>query len=199
MDSIEAVFYINLAYRIDRKQHIERELEKAGFTNNMIYRIEAIEDVNGNLGCSKSHLLALKTAMNKNFNRFLIVEDDFEMCVTPEIFRQSITHALQDLDFDVVMLAHNTQKCIPFKNGLVKIISSQTRSGYLVNSNFAETLMNNFQESVDLMIKFGRSNIEAFGDQHWKKIQENSKWYAFEPRIAIQKAGYSDNEKRFVN
>lgn len=159
--------------------------------------MEAIEDTPGNLGCSKSHAKALEYAIQKGFSRFLIVEDDFELCVSPEVFQAKLWE-MASLDFDVLMLAHNTSLSSRHNANLIRVQSSQTRSAYVVNAHFAPALLKNFREAIDLMTRLGKVH-HAHGDQHWKLLQPLSKWYAFEPRLAKQRASYSDNEKAFAN
>ena len=56
---LENVFYINLEERIDRKTHVENELNSLGW----IYeRFNAIKAKSGRIGCSMSHLKLLVKA-----------------------------------------------------------------------------------------------------------------------------------------
>ena len=70
---IKHAFYINLASRPDRKQHVEEQLKIMGIQAE---RFNAIKLANGALGCSLSHLKCLETAKENNWSHLLVVEDD---------------------------------------------------------------------------------------------------------------------------
>ena len=60
---IKHAFYINLASRPDRKQHVEEQLQILGINAQ---RFNAIKLPNGALGCSMSHLKCLEIAKQNN-------------------------------------------------------------------------------------------------------------------------------------
>jgi hypothetical protein len=59
MDYIDAVFYINLESRVDRKDHFLQEVQKLT-DRSKVHRINAVRDANGALGCTLSHIKTLK-------------------------------------------------------------------------------------------------------------------------------------------
>lgn len=202
MNSIDAVVYINLERRTDRRELVEAELRTAGFEPSRIHRFNAVaQDDNGNLGCSMSHVGAMRLAIESGWKRVLFLEDDFQLKTSPEVFQTSLKDAFEFLrdDFDVLMLAHSTQSFSRVTDSLIKILQSQTRCAYVVNMEFSPVLLKNFEEAVELMKTHGRGMKGAYGDQHWKLLQPKSRWYAFHPALAKQRAGFSDNEKRFTN
>ena len=49
LDDIKNSFYINLEHRTDRREHVEKELDKIGIKAT---RFNAIKMTNGAIGCS---------------------------------------------------------------------------------------------------------------------------------------------------
>jgi GR25 family glycosyltransferase involved in LPS biosynthesis len=62
------VVYINLKHRVDRKCHVEKQLNAVGFKN--FVRFDAIKMKFGALGCSLSHLNCLEIAKKITGNTF---------------------------------------------------------------------------------------------------------------------------------
>ena len=76
---IDAIFYINLDHRSDRKEHILQEIRKIDPTLSKTHRIQAeyVPD-HGALGCTKSHIKAFQLFMeHPEWKNCLILEDDF--------------------------------------------------------------------------------------------------------------------------
>ena len=56
LNRVDAVIYINLDHRKDRKKQIESELKRMGVKKTKIIRFPAVyEKYNGHLGCKKSY------------------------------------------------------------------------------------------------------------------------------------------------
>ena len=77
------VMYINLDSRVDRKEHVEKELVKIGVIHPE--RLKAVKLENGALGCSMSHLKCIEIAKQQNYEYVLICEDDITF-LNPIIF-----------------------------------------------------------------------------------------------------------------
>ena len=78
------IFYINMASRPDRRQHVERQLVAHGLTAT---RIDAVTPADfqlspdsplssGELGCSRSHQKIWRLMVENNIAAALILEDD---------------------------------------------------------------------------------------------------------------------------
>jgi hypothetical protein len=66
MDNFDIIYYINLEYRTDRKEHILYELSKFGNLN--VVRVNAIYNPDfGIVGCGKSHALAVEHFVNTGY------------------------------------------------------------------------------------------------------------------------------------
>jgi GR25 family glycosyltransferase involved in LPS biosynthesis len=215
MENIDKIYYINLDHRLDRKkqfeQQIESHLQNNANTNanilldSRIERFAAIENIQGLLGCSMSHLEVIKKAKQANARYILVFEDDFEFIVSKDIFENNITNLFKlvnaGLDFKVVMLAYNAQNIFPCNdicNALLyKTTDVQTCAGYLVNSAYFDELIECWSEGVKLYQETGQDWIYCC-DQYWKKLQKE-KWFLFKTRIGKQCAGFSDCGKRFTD
>ena len=197
-DNIDIVYYINLNYRTDRKESFLSNMEKIDFPQEKIKRIEAIKNDRGEIGCSRSHILALTEFINSNYNNCIIFEDDFIFKESPETVKLNLQKLFDNkVDYDVVMLsgAIYNAEYTPY-DFLYKVKNGQTTSGYLVSKKFAKTLLDNFIEGEKLLSSHDRSKYGNYAiDQYWKKLQPNNNWYVFHPTLGKQMPSYSDIDK----
>ena len=198
-DYFGGIFYINLEQRIDRKDEMEKEL------NNMELKYErfnAIKNNDGNpgcVGCFKSHIAILKHAKENNLKNVVIFEDDFSFKVSKEeFFKQIKTFFDKNIEFDVLMLSYGLLSYKEYDDQLIKIHEAQTASGYIVNSCFYDTLINLFDECLELLITT-RCHWLFVNDQCWKMLQPKSNWYAFKKHIGVQRPSFSDLAGAFVD
>ena len=203
MDYIDAVFYINLESRPDRKDHFLQEISKLCDTTK-VHRIDAVWNTNGALGCTMSHIKTLETFLtNPDWNACIVLEDDFTFRNSDISYNNSsLNSVFQNFpDWDCCMLAAGIYG-ITFWNTTIetvkKVHSAQTSSGYCVTRKFAPTLLANLKESRDSMIKNGRLHENCL-DQYWKKIQPHCNWYVILPSLGYQYGNYSDIEQVFTN
>ena len=197
--NIEHIFYINLAHRTDRKSEIEHELENMGLSHKA-ERFDAILMKPGPFGCGYSHIGALKLAKERGYKNILILEDDFMFIVNKETLETQFKLFFDCVKtYNVCMLSYNTMKsedCIyPFLN---KVIDSHTASGYLVNENFYDALIDNFETAMK-NLKHGFEHWLYSIDQSWKILQPAALWYQFKTRIGKQRPSYSDICERDVS
>jgi GR25 family glycosyltransferase involved in LPS biosynthesis len=199
---IDGILYINLAHRVDRKKHIEKELNKLSPICNKIERIDAVKHKNGAKGCGMSHIKALEYAKQNKWNNILIVEDD--ILFKDKNLVENVNNSLNDLNdkYDILMFSGNVLKQNNTNiNNLAKPINVQTTSCYLINSHYYDTLIKVFEESVENLKDINEhSNSHKWAiDRNWFKLQEKDNWYIFKPTIAYQMEDYSDIENRKVN
>lgn len=194
ISDIKHAFYINLDTRPDRKQHVERQMTIIGINAE---RFKAIKLTNGALGCSMSHLKILETAKSNDWDHVLIVEDDIKF-LNPEVFIKQFNKFLEiHKEFDVALLAGNNMP--PFSNiddTCVKVSRCQTTTGYLVKNHYFDTLIHNYRKGIEKLIKQPKEHILYALDKYWFHIQEKHNWYLITPLTVIQRADYSDIEKR---
>ena len=197
MDQIDAILYINLAHRTDRKQHILAELSKICTDSSKIHRIDAVYKNPGALGCLMSHIQSLLYALtHKDWQTVLVVEDDFTFnCDTPVEQIKS----LFSQPFEVGLLSHNYLQCTDTDQINVKRVTySQTSSSYIIRRSYIPVLLQNFNESLADMLSNGQMHTNCL-DIHWKTIQLKHQWYALMPAIGYQYANFSDITQTFVD
>jgi hypothetical protein len=198
INEIKHVIYINLDIRRDRKEHVEKELKKIGFSD--ITRFPAIKTPNGSFGCSLSHLKILQTAKEYNLPHILIVEDDIQFN-DPLLFTEQFNKFLKiNSTWDVVLLAGNNGGPFIVENDCsVKVTKCQTTTGYLVHCHYYDTLIDNIKEGLQLLMKEPHKHFLYAIDKYWFKLQEKYNWYLITPLSVIQKPDYSNIEKRVTN
>lgn len=204
MNHIDAILYINLAYRVDRNQHILSEIKKVCEDETKIHRIDAIKNDEGALGCGLSHIKALECAMSHpEWNRILILEDDFTFI---DLSTEEINFYIDELisydpHMDIGLLSYN-HSFIRYENTpnrwVKKVHYSQTASSYLISKDYIPSLLQNMRESITDMQKNGKRHENCI-DIHWSLLQPHGKWYATFPVIGYQYENYSDIERRFVS
>lgn len=194
---IKHAFYINLASRPDRKQHVESQLDIIGIKAE---RFNAIKLPNGALGCSMSHLKCLETAKQQGWSHLLIVEDDIKF-LEPKLFKNHLNLFLsKHKSWDVVLIGGNNIP--PYKkidDTCVKVSSCQTTTGYLVNGHYFETLIENIRTGIKNLVKFPEQHVLYAIDKHWFQLQKRDNWFLIIPLTVTQREDYSDIEKRPTN
>lgn len=196
MEYIDKIIYINLDHRTDRKEEIENELR----SYSMDFKAERFEAIStpgfGILGCGKSHLEVLKLAKKRNYKNVLILEDDFCFLRSKSEIDTVINRIFEDkIEFDVIMLSYGEQEYTSTENvDLIKINKASTASGYLVNSNFYDKLIDLYECAMPLL-NSTHEHWNYANDVVWFDLQKKSKWYGISPRCGKQRASYSDNSE----
>jgi len=111
INRLDAIIYINLEERNDRKDLLMKELKKLKTDMSKVHKVSGVYmPKNGHKGCIQSHIIALNMIKMNNWNRVLILEDDAELNIIPETFNTIINKSLEELDkyypeWNVLMLA----------------------------------------------------------------------------------------------
>lgn len=190
--------YINLNKRTDRKKIIENQLNNFDLDYE---RFEAIENSDfGIVGCSLSHLKVLQIAKERRYKNILILEDDFHFLVSKEDFEKQLSLFFNTkIEYNVCMLSYfllDSQKTQ--YEFLLKVIEAQTASGYIVNENYYDKLIELYEFAIPKLIQTKEHWIYA-NDQIWKKYQSTDNWFCFTNRIGKQSDGFSDTSQRYEN
>lgn len=195
---IDKIFYINLDKREDRKTEIDNELKNYGLYDK-VERIAAVHTPGqGILGCTMSHLHAIKLAKERNYSNVLILEDDFHFTVSKEEFENQLQLFFENnIEYDVCMISYLLQRSETTEfSFLTKVIEAQTASGYIIHSSFYDKMIELYEWAVPLLAQTNQHWNYA-NDQCWKKLQPTANWYCFTNRCGKQRAGYSDNSERY--
>lgn len=204
MEHIDVVFYINLDHRVDRREHIEKELRLLCPDSSKPIRISAIKHSIGAIGCFKSHIHALELFLaNTSWNTCMVLEDDFTFKYrTSEEINAQLNTFFRSIDtWDMLTLSYNPaafNTAPTHDESIVKVLSTQTTSGYCVNRCFVETLLANFKAGCALKEQHAHS-VDFCLDIFWKRLQPSANWYALVPAVGYQCEGYSDIEGKVVN
>ncbi len=206
MESIDCVYYINLAHRKDRREQIEAELAKLGVPASKLQRIDAIyKPKQGILGCGLSHKLVMEEFLKSSHTTCLVFEDDFQLTVDPT-FATFLLKQITELNPtpDVVMLAGKVFESTPTSSPfLQKVNDAQTTSAYWIHRKFAPILLQNLTESTKLLADAFKTDHkpkhEVCLDIYWKRLQPSSHWFILHPKLGLQRESYSDIECRMTN
>jgi GR25 family glycosyltransferase involved in LPS biosynthesis len=197
-NNIARIFYINLDKRQDRKEEIESELKNHDLFH-LSERIEAIETPGqGILGCTMSHLNAIKLAKERSYENILILEDDFQFTISKEEFENQLqTFFERKITYDVCMISYNIQQSQPTEYPfLTKVIEAQTASGYIIHHSFYDKIIELYEWAIPLLDQT-KQHWNYANDQCWKRLQPHANWYCLTTRCGRQRPGYSDNSEKF--
>ena len=197
ISDINHCFYINLLSRPDRKNHVEKQLERIGITGT---RFNAIKLENGAIGCSMSHLKCLEIAKKMDLPHLLIVEDDITF-LDPDLFKEQFNYFLKHhKKWDVVLIAgNNMPPYINIDKSCVKVQQCQTTTGYLIKKEYYDTLIHNIKEGINLLLRYPDNHRIYAIDKFWFQLQNRDNWYLITPLTVVQREDYSDIEKRKTN
>lgn len=205
---VDVIYYINLESREDRKIGFLEEMKKMGVPDKKVVRIDAVNKPGkGDLGCSLSHLVTMQQFMDTKFENCIVFEDDFvfteELQTVNAKFREVFDNSV---NYNVIMLSANEVDVQPTEHRyLKKVNDAQTASGYMTTKYYAPILMQNYRDGIKLMedsYKIGKSD-KLQGpfciDQYWKRLQPQSNWFVFSPKLGVQRESHSDIQGGVVN
>tara|TARA_B100001123_G_scaffold431539_1_gene553147 strand:+ start:644 stop:1390 length:747 start_codon:yes stop_codon:yes gene_type:complete len=195
---LDAVIYINLDHREDRKEKIEKMLTEMNINPNKIHRLSAtLNKNNGHKGCAASHIRAIKKAKENNWRNVLILEDDFQLSVDPEDAVETLDDIFSEIENDewhAIQLSScfvNKEDC-KYKN-LHRLKQGTTTSSYILNNTLYDELLNVFQNAHDKMQDSKKTKTTPYAiDQAWGVLQKQKKWYISNPKLGKQGSTHSD-------
>jgi len=201
MELLKHTLYINLEHRKDRLQHVQDELKKIGI--NTPERVNAVKAQLGAIGCTLSHIRCLELAKQHDYEQVFICEDDITF-KNPELLIKNLTkfHEEDECIWDMIIIGgNNVPPYQRINSNCARVFYCQTTTGYIVKKSYYDTLLKNFKESANLLMK----NLTDEGkkkyslDIYWKKLQMQDFWYMIIPPTVTQYENYSDIEKRNTN
>ena len=206
---VDLIYYINLDSREDRKTEFLEEMRRMGVPSDKITRISAVNKPGqGDWGCSLSHLIAVEQFIDTGLTNCIIFEDDFVFREDLQNINAGFREVFDGADpFDIVMLSANEVDTVatPKYKLLKKVNEAQTASGYIVNKHYAPILLQNYREGAKLIEKSyegGKSDTlqgPFCVDQYWKRLQPQSNWFVFSPKLGAQRESHSDIQGGVVN
>jgi len=198
IEDIKHAYYINLEHRTDRKEHVEAQLKTLGIEAS---RFNAIKMENGAIGCSLSHLKLLEHALENQYDHILIMEDDITF-LDPELFKSQLNKFLKTRQnkWDVILFAGNNMP--PYEktdDTCIKVSRCQTTTGYLVNGHFIKALTQNVKMGLTHLLSRPTESNKFAIDKFWFVLQNAARWFLITPPTVIQRADYSDIEKKHID
>jgi len=194
---------INLNSRADRLKQFEDEIQKLRIP--AWRRIEAVDGAenfpgldpfySGSIGCSLSHVQALKEARWNEIDGLLICEDDVEFLSSSEEISQLIEEFLSNPHLDVLALygkarggSHQVSNNLRIVVGLVGTVC------YVVKPHMAPVISDLFVQGVE---DLRRGKRRGKSDILWNKLQKRGYFFAAPLHsVARNRAGFSDIEGR---
>ena len=205
-DKIDAIYFINLEHRGDRKDEFLSNFSPKDEAK--IHRIDAVyTKEKGAVGCLKSHIKALEMAVanGKDDDIVMICEDDFYI---KDIFycNRMLEWGFKVLPkWDAIMLAQNLHsfKDTEFETDkgekIVRVTHAATGSGYLIKKSYIPKLLEIYKGDDERYEETKEFKAEYCNDVSWKYLQEKDDWFAFKPAIGLQRSSYSDIQKGVVD
>ena len=201
--TIRHALYINLDSRNDRHMHMEVQLAalKNGMPNLVTERFNAIKNVvNGAIGCSMSHMRCIQIAKERNWDHVFVCEDDIMFTNVPLFLTQLNRFLATVSEWDVVLLAGNN---IPpyrvINDACIQVSNCQTTTGYIVKAHYYDTLIANYREGINLLMRNPKQKLAYAIDRYWFELQRQHRWFLITPLSVVQREDYSDIEQRVTN
>jgi GR25 family glycosyltransferase involved in LPS biosynthesis len=186
--------YINLDHRMDRRVEMENQFAQLKISN--FKRLPATRNKLGALGCSFSHLDALKVATKmKGFT--VICEDDAEFIISRNVLNELIRDFYNDSRLDVLCLGYNSFNKVKVNSNFFITSNSQTMVCYLPKEHILNELVKIAEVSINGLASGGDQEVYAI-DQVWKQLQKKFIFAIPIKRSVIQRPSYSDIEQKDV-
>jgi glycosyl transferase family 25 len=197
---LQNILYINLDHRKDRLEQVKNEFETKLKIRN-IERFPAIKHDKGAIGCALSHIRCLEIALERRYPYVFICEDDIEF-LNPDFFLEAVKkfEKMPPKNWNVYIVSGNSIP--PYRQhseSCVNLFNCQTTTGYITHYEYYKTLIDNYKEGVELLFNNPGNEKYYAIDKYWKRLQQDGTWFMLYPPCVIQRAGYSDIEKRPVD
>ena len=199
---VDRVMYINLEECPGRRNIIEYEISSLFRVEDGITvdRILASREDSGELGILVSHISALSLAYESE-STVMVLEDDFEFYKN----RLEITECIEDVKntfedrWDVIVLGKYSCKSIKVhttksSNGIIRLLQSDSTSGYIVNKNYIPTLLNLWIDHMYGIWHKEELDREDHLDVIQKRIQNSDTWLGFTEALGGHRNVFSDSK-----
>ena len=198
MELLKNTLFINLEHRKDRLEHVNSEFKKMEIDAE---RVNAIKMNTGAVGCTMSHIKCLELAKQRDYEYVFICEDDITFR-NPELFKRNLQRFYEnhDINWDLLIIGGNNVP--PFQQVTeycARVFYCQTTTGYVVKKHYYDTLLKNFRESANGLMREPNNPSTYALDMYWKRLQLQDFWYMITPPTVTQYESYSDIENRNVN
>lgn len=187
----DRIFVINRDARTDRKAQYEAEFEKHGITR--YERFQAYDHANingyvgGNGGCVASHRALLEIIAYHKWKWTIIFEDDVEFVHsdTQARFAAMIGDLPSDADMLYIGGHYGEKPQSRVSKHMIRVGAMLTTSSYAITWQFARHIAPTI---------FGSGPIDSL----YGEYNRSGKCYCFQPRLAVQREGFSDLQGRVM-
>ena len=212
-DYFDKIFCINLDNRKDRWEKCLNKFSLLGIKDkverfsaiNLSHLTDIDPKTRGRAGCALSHAKILREAAELRLGNYLVLEDDFDLCYSPDECLKSLQLAQQELpeEWNILYLGGNLTNeygIFPlekFSGNLFKLNSCHTTHSFAVNSNFYETL--NKELPTEENVFHWLSEKKAIDVYFSKNILHTSQSFIPQKMLFIQHADFSDIESNYYD
>lgn len=202
----KASYYINLEKRVDRKEHVEKELKKI-LVNDPV-RVCAIPHKLGIIGCLQSHIKTLETFLSsESSEKFVTIFEDDVVFKNPDVVVKGVRELADDEDWDVLLLGGmNAGPVEKYKNlSAVRVFRCMSCVAYIVRRSYVPTLLTYWKKFLEHALrsvpKPGNSvNLDDVSlDRAWFELQRKHTFVLITPLTVSQLIDYSDNWGIIIN
>lgn len=184
-DFFDQIFCINLDRRPDRWKQCVEEFAQLGIKEYV--RVPAHDHSDGNTGCTRSHRELLQQIVNGPWRRVLVLEDDFR--AVPG-FNSGFDALIPFVPatWDILYLGghYGSKPLARINPHIVKIDTMLTTSSYGITPEFALKLT----AAIDK--DYPDINERGPVDSLFSRYLPDHDAYICQPRLMVQRPGYSD-------
>ena len=196
----DAHFVINLEKRKDRLARVLSMLQSINVTDPTIVRAVP-HGTCGILGCGLSWILALQECSDTNGTTCMIMEDDFDLAMSPNKAARRVDALFASgVQWDVVMLSGRTinssDAASPF---LRRVHEARTTSGLAIARAYAKTLLKNVVRGVSRLNKNCTDDTYMIDVYMNELVKSGGRWYIFHPLLGYQRPSFSDIQNEYTN
>lgn len=183
------IVVISLVRRPDRREHVTQEMSALGITNWQFFDAIDFGLHLGNHSCSASHKAVMKMIVENNWDRCLVLEDDFARRFddAQERFASYVAHIPSAWDMLYLAGHYGTPPQGWASKYWVRMGQMKTTSTYAVTRKSAAELYEVVPEGTSDSI-----------DNLYGGYNESKECFICEPRLFVQYENYSDLQRRVM-
>ena len=202
----KASYYINLEKRVDRKEHVEKELKKI-LVNDPV-RIDAIPHKLGIVGCLQSHIKTLETFLSsESIEKFVVIFEDDVVFKKPDVVLKGVRELADDEDWDVLMMGGMNDGTVEkYKNfSAVRVFRCMSCVAYIVRRSYVPTLLTFWKTFLEHALHSVPKSSAPVNlddvclDRAWFYLQRKHMFVLITPLTVSQLIDYSDNWGKCIN
>lgn len=185
----DKVYCVNMDKRPDRWEQAKKEFKKLGI-EDQVERWPGVENKDGNLGCTLSHLSIIKHCKKNNFKKILIFEDDVlfvenDVNKLQKAFNELFEIENWDLFYIGSTVDPNVGRFNRVTDNILRTNFAYTTHAYAVNAQAFDLMISSWENNI----KNGHNIVDT---TLCRNIVSRGKSFVMDPIYAIQQPGFSD-------